>query len=440
MSIPTTKVTGFFELSATGGSFFTLDDPVKGELDNATYTLAGVVGLPVDITNNVRSVAITRGSTSTLFSARTPPAGRWSIALNNHDRRYDPTFTASDFYGNIVPLRRVKVTCNDITQVDGNIEDWNFSYSPDGESVATMDGADALATLAAMELDGFTATSQLPGARINAVLNRSEVAFTSNRDIDTGVSTLQADVVADNANVLQYLQLVASSDWGTLFAARDGRITFRDRHSNAGKTPILFNDEGTGIPFQSIELNYGTELLYNRVVIERSGGTAQTAQDTASQATYRIRALSQSGLLLNDDSDALDLANYLVGIYATPVLRIASLSVELARLTPAQQAQVLNLDLTSLVDVSWTPNQLGTPTYLVDESSNYLITEDGDNLVTGEQLPAPIERSCVVEGIQHAIGFDTHVVTLHLGDASFASSFILDDAEFGVLDDDVLAF
>ena len=441
MSAPSTTVTAFFELSATGGSFFTLDDPVRGELDGATYTLAGVVGVPVDITDDVRNVSITRGSTSTLFSARTPPAGRWAVVLNNHDRRFDPTFIGSDFYGNIVPLRRVTIASNGLTQADGNIEDWNFSYQPDGQSLATMDGSDALATLAAMELAAFTATaSELPGARIDAVLDRSEIAFTSNRDIDTGVSTLQGDSVNANTNALQYLQTVAVSDWGTVFAARDGRITFRDRHSNAGKTPILFDDAGAGIKFQAIELNYGTELLYNRVIIERTGGSAQTAQDATSQTSYRVRTLSQSGLLMSSDALALDLATYLVNVYKQPQLRVASLTVELAGLTASQQNSVLSLDLTSLVDVSWTPNQLGAPTYLVDESSNQLVTEGGDKLVSGERVASPIARSCVVEGIQHQIGPDSHTVTLHLGDASFTSSFILDDAEFGVLDDDVLAF
>jgi hypothetical protein len=336
----------------------------------------------------------------------------------------------------------VKITADDITIVDGNIEDWNFSYQPTGESLAVIDGSDALATLAAMELDGFTATaSQLPGARINAVLDRSEVAFTSNRSIDTGVSTLQGDTVADNTNVLQYLQTVAVSDFGTLFAAADGRITFKDRHSSAGLTPLLFDDAGSGIKFQAIGLQYGTELLYNRIVIERVGGTAQVKDDATSQTAYRIRTLSQSGLLLSSDQLAEDLADFLIGVYAQPRMRVSSLTVELAGLTPAQQAQVLALDLTSLVDVSWTPNDKGEPTFLLAENNDELVTESGTPLASEAIQPAALVRNCVVEGIQHSIGFDTHVVTLSLGDALFTSLFVLDDAEFGVLDDDdVLAF
>jgi hypothetical protein len=443
MPAPTTTVTAFLELSATGGDFFILDDPTKGELDNATFTLAGVVGLPTDITDRVNRVSITRGASSPLFSARTPPAARWSVQLNNEDRQFDPSFPFG-FGSNVVPGRRIKVQSNGITIVDGQVEDWNYEYQPSGRSVAVIDASDSLASLAAIELDAFTATaSQLPGARINAVLNRSEVAFTHNRNIDTGISTLQGDTVADGTNVLAYLQTVARSDYGTLFAGRDGRVTFKDRHSNAGLTALLFDDTGAGIGFQSIELQYGSELLFNRVVIERVGGTAQTKDDTTSQAAYRIRTLSQSGLLLSSDQLAEDLADFLVSTLAEPRIRVTSLTVELAALSQAQQDQVLALDLTSPVDVTFTPNGVGEPTFLVAENDDDLVTEGGVDLAADTaDLPAPITRNCVVEGISHSIsaGGTTHVVTLSLGDALFTSLFVLDDAEFGVLGDDVLAF
>jgi hypothetical protein len=440
MPAPTTTVTAFLELSATGGDFFILDDPTKGELDNATFTLAGVVGLPTDITDRVNRVSITRGASSPLFSARTPPAARWSVQLNNEDRQFDPSYPFG-FYTDVVPGRRVKVVSNDITIVDGQVEDWNFEYSPSGRSIAMIDASDALAALAAIELDGFTATaSQLPGARINAVLNRSEVAFTHNRNIDTGIDTLQGDTVADGTNVAAYLQTVARSDYGTFFAARDGRITFKDRHSNVGLTPVLFDDTGTGIGFQSIELQYGSELLANRVSITRVGGATQTKDDTTSQATYRIRTLSQDGLLLETDGQAEDLAEFLLSVLKQPQLRVTSLTMELAALSQTQQDQVLTLDLTSPVDVEFTPNRKNIdPGLLLLNDAEFWIDSSYD---ARSDIDVTVRRSCVVEGISHTIGAGgtSHVVTLSLGDALFTQVFVLDDAELGVLDDDILAF
>jgi hypothetical protein len=409
---PAITVEVFFDLSATGGaSVFTLDDTTKGELDNVTYTLAGDTATDVSA-YATESLSIRRGRQSPLFTAN--PAGRWAVRFNNEDRRFDPLYASSPYNGNIVPGKRCRVLAAGVVIADGNIEDWNLDYQLSGRSVATAECADGLAQLAAAELSAFTATaSQTAGTRIAAVLNRNEVAWPPNRDLDTGVTVLQGDSVAANTNVLQYLQLVANSDLGVIYAARDGVITFRDRNNLVvGDIAATFADDGTGIPYQGISLQYGTELLYNRVVITRAGGTAQVASDTTSQGDYRVRTLSVDGLLMNSNTVALDMATYLVGIYSEPKVRVAELEVQLAGLTGGQQGHVLGLDLQSLITVTFTPNGTG----------------------------AAITRDCVVDGIQHDITPASHVVRLSLGDASDRFALILDDDVLGVLDNNVLAF
>jgi hypothetical protein len=265
-----------------------------------------------------------------------------------------------------------------------------------------------------MEFDAWTATaSQTAGPRITAVLDRSEVAFTANRSIDTGVSVLQGDSVSWGSNVLNYLQLVTRSDLGRFYASRTGVVTFRDRLDplNVG-IAVTFTDDGTGVPFQGIAMSYGSELLYNRVGIDREGGTLQTVSNAASQALYGASSLSETGLLLNSDTQSLDMANYLLGIYDEPELRVAELVVELAPLTSAQQVSVLSLDIASVISVTWTPNGVAPS----------------------------LSRDCIVEGIAHDITPDSHTVTLSLGDADRRSFLQLDDAVFGRLDSNVLAF
>jgi hypothetical protein len=265
-----------------------------------------------------------------------------------------------------------------------------------------------------MEFDAWTATaSQTAGPRITAALDRPEVAFTANRSIDTGVSVLQGDSVSWGSNVLNYLQLVTRSDLGRFYASRTGVVTFRDRLDplNVG-IAVTFADDGTGVPFQGIAMSYGSELLYNRVGIDREGGTLQTVSDAASQALYGASSLSETGLLLNSDTQSLDMANYLLGIYASPELRVAELVVELSPLTSAQQSSVLGLDIGSVISVTWTPNSVAPS----------------------------LSRSCIVEGIAHDITPDSHTVTLSLGDADRRSFLQLDDAVFGRLDSNVLAF
>lgn len=410
MATPATTVTAFFDLSATGGDFFTLDDATKGELDNVTYTLAGDIA--TDITADTMRVSVRRGRDSQLFADI--PAGRASVQLQNRTRTYDPTYASSPYVGNVRPGKRVSIASAGVSIFDGIVADWNLDYEVGGMSLAFAECVDALGQLGRMEFDAWTATaSQTAGPRITAVLDRPEVAFTANRSIDTGVSVLQGDNMSWGSNVLNYIQLVTRSDLGRFYADRSGVVTFRDRLDplNVGAS-VIFADDGTGVPFQGIAVEYGSELLYNRVGIDREGGTLQTVTDAASQALYGASSLSERGLLLDSDAQSLDMANYLLGIYAEPELRVAELVVELSPLTGAQQAEVLGLDIASVISVTWTPNGVG----------------------------AAMERSCIVEGIAHDITPDSHTVTLSLGDADRRSFLQFDDAVFGRLDSNVLAF
>ena len=411
-STPAVTVEVFFDLSATGGvDVFTLNDPVRGLLDDVTYVLADEVG--TDVTSKVtNTISVNRGRQSQLFTD--VPAGRWSVMFNNEDRTFDPLYASSPYAGDIVPGKRCRITANGIAIADGNIDDWNLDYDLSGRSVATAECADGLAQLAAAELSAFTATAgQRAGERINAVLNRPEVLWPANRSIDTGVTVLQGDTVNADTNALEYLQLVARSDLGVVFADRNGVLTFRDRYNLVNKViDATFADDGTGIPYVGVSIKTGSDLLYNRVVIEREGGTAQVVDDATSQAQYRVRTLSESGLLMDADSVALDMANYLLHLYDQPLVRIDEVEVELAGLTTTQQAAVLNLDLQSLVAVTFTPNGIA----------------------------GAIERELVVEGIQHTISPASHRVRFTFGDTTLRFPFILDDPNFGQLDDDVLAF
>jgi hypothetical protein len=85
------KVSVAFDLSANGiGNYFTLDDPVKGVLDNTTYVLAGDV--LVDLTSRVRSVQVKRGRNRQLGRHT---AGAANVTFDNRDRYLDPTYLAT---------------------------------------------------------------------------------------------------------------------------------------------------------------------------------------------------------------------------------------------------------------------------------------------------------------------------------------------------------
>jgi hypothetical protein len=91
---------------------------------------------------------------------------------------------------------RLRVTSGGELVFQGWIEDWDFDYSPSGDSVATAKAIDALTVIANQTLDGFTPSVEKAGARIAAVLDRPEIGWPSTlRDLDEGAVDMAANPV-----------------------------------------------------------------------------------------------------------------------------------------------------------------------------------------------------------------------------------------------------
>jgi hypothetical protein len=401
------KVEIAFDLAANGqGSWFTLDDTTKGELDNTTYLLAGDV--LVDVTSYLRAVQVRRGRSRTLDKFT---AGNANVTLDNRARTFDPTNAASAYYGSIVPRKQIVITHNDAPIYVGSTEDWNFGYTLAGDSTAEVSCVDGFSILASTTRTGGTATAQATGARVGAVL--TEIGWpTALRSISTGQATLDADVVEPTANTLAYLQQVELSEPGALFIGKTGNLTFRDRADlQAFTSGVTFGP--SGIPFSEIGVVYGTEEMTNTANVVYSagsvvGGTA-TATDATAVAAYGVMEQTYD-TLLGSSADASALGSWIVGLYAQPQYRVDSIGVNLAGLTSAQVNQVLALELGDNVLVSWTPNSVGSA----------------------------ISQYVSIDGIEHNATPADYTVKFTMSESTAA--FILDDATWGVLDDDILGF
>ena len=408
MSIPATTVEIGFDLSALGGPFFILDDPVQGVLDNTEYTLGGT--LFYDVSEYVRSVSVARGKSRQLDRFT---AGGANIEFNNNSRAFDPENTASPFFGQIIPKRTIKVETGGSAVFYGVVDDWNLNYDLSGLSLAGADCVDGFTLLAQRALSASTETSEKTGARINAILDRAEVNWPASlRDIDTGATTLQADVIQDGTNALEYLQLVTDSEPGSIFMGSDGFIVFKDRSVapvSAGQ--VTFSDDGTGVEFSEVQVVYGSELLYNYVQIERNNGGTAIAFDSDSINSYGQQALIQTNLLMNTDSDALELANYLLSQYSEPEYRFETLTVQLESLTPSDQSDVLGLEIGDVARIKFTPNNVGSQ----------------------------IDKFASIIRIDHDIQPASHRITFGFQTLDYAS-LVLDDTEFGLLDTGRLGF
>lgn len=406
----TLRVEIAFDLAANGvGSFFTLDDPAKGALDNATFTLAGDV--LVDVTDRVRRVQVKRGRSRTL--ERTV-AGTCQIELDNRDRAFDPLNAASPYFGSITPRKQFRVSKDSAPVWTGNVEDWSWDYDLNGDAVATAQGVDGFAVLANVNVTPGTEVAGLTGARVGTVLTDAGWPETQ-RSLSAGQSSIDDDVVVDGTNVLQYLEKVAVSDPGIIFIAKDGSFAYRDRADLQDPTSggVTFGPGAGQVPFVDYQAASVTEELRNAVEVTWYGGTAiagtAVASDATSQASYGVFDYKVD-TLLDTAEQAQQLADWLVATYKDPTYRIDRIGVVLEALDAAQRASVLDLELGDVVTVTWTPNGVGSA----------------------------ITQTVSIDQIEHAADPQQHRVTFTLSQSS--AGFVLDDLAFGVLDTSRLGF
>jgi hypothetical protein len=407
MALPVRKVElGFDENSP--GSWFTLDDPVAGKLDNTQYFLSGASYY--DVTQYVKSVSLSRGKNRELDRFN---AGSANVQFNNQNRYFDPTNTSSPFYGQIVPRREVRITAGTVVQFYGLVDDWNLSYNISGQSDAALTAFDGFSALASQTITAGTATSQLSGARINAVLSDPGVNWSAaNRAIDAGGQTLQADVINTGTNVMQYINTIEQSEPGIFFISKDGKATFKDRNAViVSSGAVVLSDDGSGIPYGDIQVNYGSELLFNQAELSRLNGGKAVADDLLSQQTYGVKTYSADGLLMNSDTALGSLAVYLVSQYANPEYRFESVTIPMNKLSTVQQNSILGLEIGSVCRIKFQPNKTGSV----------------------------IDKYAEVIGIQNQMGISDHKVTLSFQTID-ATYFVLDDVAFGLLDYNSLGF
>ena len=410
MSTPTMQVMVGFQSTTGFGTPFLLDDAFYGVLNTAGRgTLGGVT--MVDLTYLVESVNITRGRSRQLDQFN---AGTATIAFDNASQILNPSNTSSPYYPFVLPRCPVQILANGVPIYTGLVTDWNLDYDISNEDIMYASCSDQFTVLANQSLNAVTPSAEVSGTRINTVLSLPEINYQGARAIDTGNSTLGAFAISQDTNVLNYLQLVNTSEQGYLFMSANGTLTFKGRTSVlnpvAGAT---FNTDGTGLPYQTLVNQYGDELLYNYIVTESPAGAKQTTSNATSIALYQSQQYALMDLLNSTTTEVAGLGNYLLGKYQNPVLRFTGLSTQMAALSTANQNIILGLDMTSICTVV-------------------------KNFVTG--TPATETQTLIVSGISHNITPGSHIVSYTFESTDGNQYLTLNNAIFGTLDNNLLSF
>jgi hypothetical protein len=399
MSIPAPKVEIGFDLVGANAPFLTLDNPTKGKLDDPDFPLSGTIFY--DVTDRMVEISIGRGKNRQLDQY---DVGLASVVLQNNDRVFDPTFEASPFFGQIIPKRALRISAGTAFSFVGVADDWNLQYEPNGQSLVALSASDAFSYFTEQTTPALTNAEELTGARINSILDLPDVNWpTANRRIDPGIQVINDEPTSDSTNVLAYLKQITASEPGSFFISREGNVVFQDRHNTFRTTPTVIADDGTGIPYVGMNIQYGSELLYNEIVIGAPAGTAVT-QNIDSINEYGVLNFTQTGLLTNSLESVQNISTLYASRFSQPEYRFESVDIQLDELSPSQQQEILSLDISDIVKIVFTPNN----------------------------IPPAIVRYGEITRIDHAVTVVSHIVRLGFSSVE-RSPWTLSDDAFGRL-------
>lgn len=453
MTWPTLHVEVALGIGGPGG-YMVLDDPALGLLDT------GILGPDLvwtDITAYCRSIRTQSAQRDRSVAAYS--AGTATVLLADTDGRFDPSNITSPYF----QTGRTTLTANRPFRVYATVDadvfggfvggpgpspfimpmfyGYTNAWQPGGnqrtnDQWCTLTATDGFKLLGRNNptAQGAVGASELSGARITRILDNAGWPADLRR-ISAGQSGLQSTTLA--ANTLAELQLVTASEGGTLFIDATGSVVFRDRYFYATdfsstNSAVTFVDAGSVgattiviLKMDEAEVRSDDDLLYNKIALGRAGGTVQTVQDADSIAAYSAGVASgwgRSDLLNLTDQEVADQAAWLLARYKKPENRFASVT-----LRPESENDVATRK------VAWE--------YALGLGISRRIT-----LQRKRRGTTQFTQDVFVEGVTNDISIsdngvlDWSVVLSTSSTTGYGDFMVLDSAQFGVLDTNLLGY
>lgn len=399
-----------------------------------------------DVSAYAMGLSINRGRQ---YELDTIEASTLTLRLQNDDRHFDPTYTLSPYYPNVIPMRKIRVsaTWSGTTYYlfTGFVERWPIQWDAPAWGSVTLTAVDGMAALQNALIAG-TFAQAFTGQRISDILSAAAwpsstpaVGYwtldTSALDsatslsygipttlLDTGTQTLQELTLADTdqADALTTIQDAANAERGTFFLDGQGRAVFQDMHHRFNETSqVTFADSAfssSRLPYTNLVPDYDVTRIVNEVKVTRTGGATQTATDTTSRQNFLRRSLSLTPALTTDAA-ALDQATFELYLRKDAALRFDSLTVQPSANTLLWPF-ALGLELGKKVTVEHTTG------------ANSTIT------------PETLTQGCFIEAVSHTVGADLAdwQTTFQLSPSShYDVFFLLDTAQLDSTANAVLA-
>jgi hypothetical protein len=187
----------------------------------------------VDVTTRTNSVRISRGVDRALTDFQ---PGTCDINFQNTDRTFDPTYQSSILwvggtagYSIVQPGATVRVSAGSLVQFVGKISSWSFTNDEKGLYALTDASAqDLLADLGRAQFPANgTVAANTTGWQIYQVAQT--YGTVDSTELDYGQTMLPPQPYSVGDNVLNYLQNVARSEVGDVYAQSNNTLAFHDR-------------------------------------------------------------------------------------------------------------------------------------------------------------------------------------------------------------------
>ena len=326
-----------------------------------TNVLADSTAIIVDVSNQVNRIETNRGRTALSDEFQT---GSLTLRIVDQNGDFNPQNVSGPYYNLLTPMKKVQITATygSVTYpiFSGFITSYVTTYPQESEDVAmtTIQAVDAfrLAQLAQISTVAGASAGELSGARVNDILNQISWPA-SQRDIDTGLTTLQADP-GTNRTALQALFTVANSEYGAIYVSADNNFVFQDRSvtvASIAGTPTVFADDGSGIDYFDASWILNDVLVFNKATITRAGGSPQVALNQASIDKYFLHSYFLDNLLMESDAVALNYAKAYVASRKETTIRVDAIVLDLY--TPSYNSGIvaaLDLDFFDPITVKTT--------------------------------------------------------------------------------------
>ena len=413
MAAPTVNAVINFSTGPSFAQAMILDQGILG-----TNILADGAAVVVDVSDQINRIETRRGRNAIADQFQT---GTLTLRIVDQNGDFNPQNVTGPYYELLTPMKKVQITATYLGVTypifSGFITSYVTTYPKEADAdvaYTTIQAVDAfrLANNAQISTVTGAAAGNLSGTRINQILDEIDWPTTM-RDIDAGLTTLQADP-GTNRTSLAAMQTVTDSEYGALYVDATGSFVFQDRSVTVGSiaaTPTVFSDTGAGIRYSDAAWILNDVLIFNKATITAVGLTPQVATNQASIDKYFLHSYFLDNLLMQSNAVALDYARAYVASRAETTIRVDAITLDLY--TPNYDAGVIAaLDLDFFDPITVSTAQPG-----------------GSNL----------EKTLQIFGVANSItpnSFKTTFTTLE----PVIDGFIIGNVNYGVLGQNVLSY